>query len=204
MITIISYGLGNIRAFVNAYERLHIPISVAETVDDLRVASKIILPGVGAFDYAMNLLHKSGMQEALEKIVLKRKIPILGICVGMQMMAESSEEGTSPGLGWISGTVRKFPDINSDTKIQLPHMGWNTIDKNKDCPLLINLDNYSRFYFLHSYCFHCNKDNDTIATSEYNIRFTSILNYNNIFGVQFHPEKSHQSGIQLLKNFADL
>ena len=205
MITIIDYGFGNIRAFVNVYERLNIPISVAKTADDLQAASKIILPGVGAFDHAMRKLNNSGMRDAIQKLVWDQQVPILGVCVGMQILGHSSDEGKLPGLGWIDGIVAKFDTYASDTKIQLPHMGWNTIHPtNNDNPLLESLSSDSRFYFLHSYYFQCHNQIDTIATTEYEIQFTSALNSRNTYGVQFHPEKSHHWGIQLLKNFADL
>ncbi|MBI4228840.1 MAG: imidazole glycerol phosphate synthase subunit HisH, partial [Deltaproteobacteria bacterium] len=197
MITIIDYGLGNIRAFVNVYERLNIPISVAKTAEDLKSAIKIILPGVGAFDHATGKLNNSGMRETLEKLVLDHQVPVLGICVGMQILAQSSEEGMLPGLGWIDGTVKKFDVSVLNYKTQLPHMGWNTIHPNGSNLLLVNLCNDSRFYFLHSYYFQCNNQNDTIATTEYGIQYSSAINNKNIFGVQFHPEKSHQWGIQL-------
>jgi len=204
MITIIDYGLGNIRAFANVYERLNIPVSVAKTADDLMAAIKIILPGVGAFDYAMSKLNNSGMREPLDKLVLDHQVPVLGICVGMQILAQSSEEGILPGLGWIDGTVIKFDVSVLNSKTQLPHMGWNTIHPINSNPLLVNFSNDSQLYFLHSYYFQCNNQNDTIATTEYGIQFSSALNNKNIYGVQFHPEKSHQWGIQLLKNFSDL
>lgn len=204
MITIIDYGLGNINAFVNVYERLNIPVSVAKTADDLKAATKIILPGVGAFDHAMCKLNNSGMREAIDKLVLDQQLPILGICVGMQILAHSSEEGKLPGLGWINGAAKKFDASGLDSKVQLPHMGWNSIQPTNTNPLLVNFNNDSRFYFLHSYYFQCNNQHDTIATTEYCIQFTSAVNSKNIYGVQFHPEKSHQWGIQLLKNFAEM
>ena len=204
MITIIHYGLGNIRAFVNIYERLNIPVAVARTAGDLQHATKIILPGVGAFDYAMELLNRSGMRETLDELVLGRQVPILGVCVGLQMMAQSSEEGELPGLGWIDGTVKKLPVSGLNSKTQLPHMGWNTIQFDTPHPLLINLDRESRFYFLHSYYFHCNNKNDIVTTTQYGIQFASMVNAKNIYGVQFHPEKSHYWGTQLLMNFAEL
>ena len=204
MITIIDYGLGNIRAFANVYERLNIPISVAKTADDLKGARKVILPGVGAFDRAMGKLDESGMRETLDEIVLVRQVPVLGICVGMQMLARSSEEGVLPGLGWIDGTVKKFDVSVFSSKTRLPHMGWNTINPNNGNPLLVSFCSDSRFYFLHSYYFCCNDQTDTIATTEYGIQYSSAVNHRNIFGVQFHPEKSHQWGIQLLKNFAEI
>jgi imidazole glycerol-phosphate synthase subunit HisH len=204
MITIIDYGLGNISAFVNAYERLNIPISVARTVDDLKTATKLILPGVGAFDYAMRQLNNSGMRETLDELVLAHHLPVIGICVGMQMMAKSSEEGVLSGLGWIDGTVRKFATSDLSSKIQLPHMGWNSICPSGNSLLFEGIDDDSRFYFLHSYYFRCNNRNDTISTTEYGIRYASAICRKNICGVQFHPEKSHQWGIQLLKNFANL
>ena len=204
MITIINYGLGNIRAFVNLYERLNIPIRVAEKAADLTGTTKIILPGVGAFDYAMTKLNQSGMREELDLLVLEQHLPVLGICVGMQILAYSSEEGELPGLGWIQGTVRKFDASTLKSKTQLPHMGWNTIKPAANNPLMINLNDESRFYFLHSYYYQCNNPDDVIATTVYGIEYCSAVNHVNIYGVQFHPEKSHQWGIQLLKNFAEL
>lgn len=204
MITIIDYGLGNIRAFTNVYERLNIPISIAQTAGDLKDATKIILPGVGAFDHAMIKLNSYGMRETLDQLVINQKVPILGICVGMQILAQSSEEGVLSGLGWIDGAVNKMDVSFLKSRTQLPHMGWNTIHPNNGNPLLINFNNESRFYFLHSYYFQCNNQDDTIAVTDYGIRFTSAVNHKNIYGVQFHPEKSHQWGIQLLKNFAEL
>ena len=204
MITIIDYGLGNVRAFANVYERLNIPVSIAKTVNDLKDTTKFILPGVGAFDYAISKLNDSGMRETLDNLVLGHQVPVLGICVGMQMLANFSDEGVLPGLGWIDGMVKKFDVSVLNSKTQLPHMGWNTINPNNDNPLLVKFSNDSRFYFLHSYYFQCNDPNNAIATTEYGIKYTSAVNKKNIYGVQFHPEKSHQWGIQLLKNFADL
>lgn len=204
MITIIDYGLGNIRAFVNVYERLNIPVLVARNPEELKSASKLILPGVGAFDYAMLKFNNSGMRDAIEKLVLDQELPILGICVGMQMLAKSSEEGNLPGLGWIEGTVRKFDTCKSNGKLQLPEMGWNTVCPDDHNPLLLGFDDLSRFYFLHSCYFQCNRDEDVIAETDYGIRYASAINHGNIYGVQFHPEKSHHAGIRLLKNFAEI
>jgi imidazole glycerol-phosphate synthase subunit HisH len=202
MITIIDYGLGNIRAFVNLYERLNIKIKIAHLPDDLKEASKIILPGVGAFDHAMMQLNHSGMRDELEKQVLLNKIPVVGICVGMQMLAKSSEEGKLQGLGWIEGNVKIFDASQIPYKTRLPHMGWNTINPINESPLLYGFNKESRFYFLHSYYFVCDNAENVIATTEYGIVYASAVKKDNIFGIQFHPEKSHFNGIQLLHNFA--
>jgi len=202
MITIIDYGLGNIRAFVNVYKRLNIKTKVAHSAEDLKDASKIILPGVGAFDYAMSQLNASGMRDELDKQVMENKVPVVGICVGMQMLAKSSDEGKLPGLGWIDGQVKIFDASLIPYKTQLPHMGWNSIKPDNNCKLLSGFDELSRFYFLHSYYFICNNMEDIIATTQYGINYASAVNRDNIYGIQFHPEKSHSNGVQLLKNFA--
>ncbi len=202
MITIVDYGLGNIRAFVNVYERLNIKTRIAHKPDDLKEATKIILPGVGAFDHAMNQLNQSGMRDELEKQVLENKIPVVGICVGMQMLAKSSDEGDLPGLGWIDGHVKLFDTNNIPYKTRFPHMGWNTITPLKENPILESFNDDSRFYFLHSYYFVCNNTENVIATTDYGLSYASAVNKDNIFGIQFHPEKSHSNGIQLLHNFA--
>ena len=204
MITIIDYGLGNIRAFLNVYERLKMNVKTAHSPSDIHGASKIILPGVGAFVYPMTQFNNSGMRDEVENQVFNNKIPIVGICVGMQMMARSSDEGKLPGLGWIDGDVRLFnPDLIK-FKTRLPHMGWNTIIKKKENNLFLNLESDSRFYFLHSYYFVCNNEEDALCETEYGVKYASAVNKNNIFGVQFHPEKSHSNGVQLLQNFAKL
>lgn len=204
MITIVDYGLGNIRAFANLYERLNIQIKIARYPADLQSSSKIILPGVGAFDHAMNQLNASGMRDELEKQVLQNKVPVIGICVGMQILAKSSEEGKLPGLGWIDGHVKLFDTDLLFNKTRLPHMGWNAMNPLKANPLLNGFTGESRFYFLHSYFFACSHAEDIIATTEYGVIFASAVNRKNIYGIQFHPEKSHSNGIQLLKNFSTL
>lgn len=204
MITIIDYGLGNIRAFVNVYERLNIKTKIAHSSEEIKDASKIILPGVGAFDYAMSQLNASGMRDELEKQVVVNKIPILGICVGMQMLAKSSDEGSMPGLGWINGEVKLFETTAIPYKTRLPHMGWNNIEPVDNYRLLSGFNSQSRFYFLHSYYFVCNNEANIISTTEYGITYASAVKRDNIYGIQFHPEKSHSNGTLLLNNFAKL
>lgn len=203
MIAIIDYGLGNVKAFANVYKRLNLPIVIAKEASALESATKIILPGVGAFDYAMTLLDNSGMREKLEYCVLEQGVPVLGICVGMQILANSSEEGSLAGLGWIAGKVRKFQPEQIHAN-PLPHMGWNTVTAKATTTIFQDMQPTERFYFLHSYYFDCDQSSHTIATAHYGADFTCSVNKNNIYGVQFHPEKSHQAGVKLLKNFGTL
>lgn len=204
MITIVDYGSGNIQAFVNIYKRLNIPCTIAKTPDDILKASKLVLPGVGAFDETMTILSNSGMLDSLNEQVLKNKIPVIGICVGMQILANKSEEGELPGLGWIDAEVNRIDVKNLEAKPHLPHMGWNTAQIENKNQLLENLDSEKGFYFLHTYYFSCNNPSDILTSTIYGEKFTSAVNCGNIFGVQFHPEKSHSNGIELLKNFANI
>lgn len=204
MITIVNYGLGNIKAFANIYNKLNIPCNIATNAIDLGKADRIILPGVGAFDHAMEQLDSSGMRDTLNQMVLEKKIPVLGICVGMQMLAHSSDEGKLPGLGWVDGTVKKFDPQKLYPIKHLPHMGWNDVKSVKQNDLFVDLETDACFYFLHSYFFSCNNSSDISAVTDYGGAFTCAVQHENIFGVQFHPEKSHNFGIQLLKNFANL
>jgi imidazole glycerol-phosphate synthase subunit HisH len=204
MIAIIDYGLGNIQAFLNIYKKLHVPVRVVKNSDDFSGITKLILPGVGHFDYAMQSFNNSGMRERVEGLVLQKKIPILGVCVGMQMMANFSEEGSEPGLGWIHGTVRSLTSMVKNNE-PLPHMGWNNIQPHYEKNLFNETDfNGLEFYFLHSYYFDCVSNKNCIAEVDYGSNFCCAINDENIFGVQFHPEKSHHFGINLLKNFAEL
>jgi len=200
VISIIDYGLGNVLAFRNVFERLNIPVAVAKTCDDLKRATRLILPGVGAFDGAVQKLQASGMRELIEEMVVVQKIPVLGVCVGMQMLAASSEEGELTGLGWIAGRVRKF----KASALPLPHMGWNDVEAAKSARLCSGLETEARFYFLHSYYFECQNSEHALASADYGGAFTCAVRQENIYGVQFHPEKSHRCGMQLLKNFAEL
>lgn len=204
MITIIDYGVGNIYAFQNVYKRLNIPTKIAKTEQDLEGAEKLILPGVGSFDYAMTQLNNSGMREKLDALVLEDKKPVIGICVGMQMMANGSDEGNLEGLKWIDAEVKKFDEATIKYVTKLPHMGWNDVNPIDGHPLFRSLEKNALFYFLHSFYFYCNDINDSIAQSYYGINFTSSVNHNNIYGIQFHPEKSHHYGETLLHNFAKI
>ena len=202
-LTIVSYGVGNVQAFANVYHRLGVPWKFATTPAELEGATRVILPGVGAFDWAMQRLAASGMYSRIEHLVADEGVPVLGVCVGMQMLARSSEEGKLPGLGWIPATVCRFADNDVGVRTRLPHMGWNDVHVERNHPLFRNLDR-PRFYFLHSYYFLQDNVDDIIATADYFGRFTAAVGRRRIFGVQFHPEKSHQWGVQLLKNFAEL
>lgn len=204
MITLIDYGVGNIFAFQNVYKRLDIPTKIAKSSQDLMDAQKLILPGVGSFDYAMNRLNDSGMREKLDELVLDKKIPVIGICVGMQMMGNRSDEGKEEGLKWIDGDILKFDEKLIQHRTKLPHMGWNDVVPVNNHFLFNGLERDAIFYFLHSFYFKCKNPSDTIATSEYGIQFSSAVNRDHIFGIQFHPEKSHHYGERLLHNFATL
>ena len=204
MITLIDYGVGNIFAFQNVYKRLDIPTRIAKTSADLENAKKLILPGVGAFDYAMKQLNNSGMRSALDELVLEQNVPIIGICVGMQMMGNRSDEGKLEGLKWIDSEILKFDENLIQQRTKLPHMGWNDVTPIIDHPLFRGLEKEAIFYFLHSFYFKCNNPTESIAISDYGISFSSAVNRDNIYGVQFHPEKSHRYGEKLLQNFANL
>jgi glutamine amidotransferase len=202
MIAIVNYGSGNIQALANIFGRLRVPCVVATEPEQLGGATRILLPGVGAFDQAMTELQSSGMRAALDDAVLRRGTPILGICVGMQLLANGSEEGEMPGLGWIDGVVKRFDHTQFRQATHLPHMGWNTVEPRRDDPLFHEVDLTSGCYFLHSYYFSCSDRADELAVTEYGATFTSVVHRENVYGVQFHPEKSHHAGIQLLRNFA--
>ena len=203
MIALVDYGSGNIQAFANIYRHLGIEAIPARNANDLRNASRIILPGVGAFDWAMTRLYESGLRDALDEEVLGHKKPILGICVGMQMMARASEEGKFSGLGWIDAVVERFDTSLLESATHLPHMGWNDVTPVRTDSLFSYL-NESRYYFLHSYVMRTDSEKNVLATSNYGVTFTSAVHAGNIYGTQFHPEKSHKWGERLLKNFAEL
>jgi glutamine amidotransferase len=202
MIAIVNYGSGNIQAIANIYARSNIPFTIASSPDELRSAEKILLPGVGAFDQAMNELERSGMRRALDRRVLEDRLPVLGICVGMQLLARSSEEGEAAGLGWIDGVVRRFDHAHFHQATHLPHMGWNTVEPVEVDPLFTGVDLRTGYYFLHSYYFACSDEADVLAVTDYGAPFACAVHRENVYGVQFHPEKSHHAGVQLLKNFA--
>lgn len=204
MITIVDYGSGNVRAIANIYERLNIDYRIADSPNSLENSSKIILPGVGAFDQTIGHLHESGLEPVLQNLVLEKLVPVLGICVGMQIMGDSSEEGKKAGLGWIKGTVRKFDEYKLMDKPKIPHLGWNSVHAVNRLKLFEDIDEQKGFYFLHSYYFDPSDSENIMSQTVYGSKFASSIHKNNIYGVQFHPEKSHSNGIKLLKNFAEL
>ena len=204
MIGIVNYGSGNVQAIANIYNRVNIPFEIISDYEQLKKADKLILPGVGAFDTTMRVLIKSGLKEALEEQVLANSKPILGICVGMQILSKGSEEGEIPGLGWIDGEVKKFDVTKIKEKPFVPHMGWNSINPNVQHELFNGIDSLIGFYFVHSYYFETANPANNLCSTFYGEDFSSGVFKNQIFGVQFHPEKSHSNGIKLLTNFANI
>ncbi len=203
MIGILNYGVGNLKAFANIFKSLGFDHKIIESGEEILNVNKLILPGVGSFDSVMDKLEKANVFQQLSQFALVEKRPLLGVCVGMQILANSSEEGKKKGLGWINGNVKKFNFTNLSEKPMIPQIGWNEINiVKRETSLLKSLGVNPHFYFLHSYYFECEDKKDIMATADYGYEFCSAVNRENIYGTQFHPEKSHHNGVQLLKNFA--
>jgi glutamine amidotransferase len=203
MIAIIDYGSGNVSAIANIYKQLRIPHVVTADHGEIADADRYILPGVGAFDRVITDLENRGLRKILDEQVLERKKKVLGICIGMQILADSSEEGELPGLGWIPGRIRQIDETLIRSKPKLPHMGWNSITPQRATPIFQNLDLDRGFYFLHSYFFDAANREDVLATVEYGASLPCAVSRSNVFGMQFHPEKSHSNGMSVFRNFAE-
>lgn len=204
MIRIVDYGVGNIQAFLNLFKRLGIEAERATSPEALQGATRLVLPGVGHFDHAMQRLNDSGMRPGLEDLVLGSNVPVVGVCVGMQMLAHGSDEGSLPGLGWIPGRVRAFANSPGSAGLPMPHMGWNELKPAPGASLFSRgFEDAPEFYFLHSYYFDAVDKADVAATAHYGFDFDAVVSRGHIHGVQCHPEKSHHWGEQLLKNFVE-
>jgi imidazole glycerol-phosphate synthase subunit HisH len=202
-ILILDYHMGNLHSIKRKIERFGIEPKISSDVEAIIKADKIILPGIGHFSEAMNNLTNLNLIDALNEAALIKKKPILGICLGMQLMAKRSEEGFINGLGWFDAEILKF-DVKDKFKYKVPHVGWNQIHIKKDSVLMNGIPDLSEFYFVHSYFCKCNKENDILNLTDYEIKFTSAIEKDNIFGVQYHPEKSHTVGETLIKNFCKI
>jgi len=201
MITIVNYGMGNLGSVVNMFKRIGFSTEIVEDPGLLLNATKILLPGVGSFDQAMKRINERGFLEVLNKKALVEKVPVLGICLGMQLLTRGSEEGVLPGLSWIKADTLKFPP-NSGLKV--PHMGWNRVFNASPSTLTSNLPDEPRFYFVHSYRVKVDNEADSILKCSYGLDFDAAVQHDNIFGTQFHPEKSHKFGMRFLENFAKI
>jgi glutamine amidotransferase len=202
MIVIINYGLGNLGSIKNMFKKIGVESIITSDHKLISKADKLVLPGVGNFGKGMYELEKSGLRELLDTLVLKNKIPILGICLGMQLMTNESEESESKGLGWIPSKTLKF-DFDS-VSMKVPHMGWNTVEVSNENKLINKSNEEIRYYFVHSYYVKVSEEKDSIAKTKYGISFDSAFSRDNIYGVQFHPEKSHKFGMNLLRNFSNI
>jgi glutamine amidotransferase len=203
MIKILDYGMGNAASILNMVRKVGGKAELCSKPSELDLATAIILPGVGSFDNAMKKLENYGFLEILHSKVIKEKIPFLGVCLGMQLLFERSEEGKLPGLRWIKGNVIRFnfSGLQSNMHLNIPHMGWNVINPKISENLFLGLENDARFYFVHSYHVNCDYPSNVLATTNYGYQFTCFVRQENILGVQFHPEKSHRFGMQFFKNF---
>ena len=204
MIIIIDYGMGNVGSILNMLKKIGENAMISGVSNDIMTADKLILPGVGAFDHGMAHLSERGLIPLLNKRVLEDKCPILGICLGMQLLSCRSEEGELPGLGWVDAETRRFQFNGELGHLKIPHMGWNEVRANGQPPLFERFEKTPRFYFVHSYHVCCKRPEDVMATSFYGYEFTAAIGKENVMGTQFHPEKSHHYGMHLLRNFANL
>jgi glutamine amidotransferase len=204
LVTIVDYGVGNLKSIANMFQRIGVPSRLVSRPEELSEATKILLPGVGAFDAGMSALHERGLVDALNERATLAKVPILGICLGMQLLAESSEEGELAGLGWIPGRSQRLAFVPPTPPLKVPHMGWNVVTPTRESPLFSAVPMPRRFYFVHSYHLVCACAEDVLATTSYGIEFTSAVAHENILGLQFHPEKSHKYGMAVLKAFAEI
>lgn len=195
--------MGNIGSIAKKIKQLGYGVIIANTPNEVMAAEKIILPGVGHFTSAVNKLKSNGLWDALNEKVLVQKTPILGICLGMQLMARHSDEGDCQGFGWFDAEVKRF-EVSDTKKYKVPHMGWNSVKPVKQSVLFKDVDPEQGFYFVHSYYLKCNNPADNLAITNYCFNFTSAVQWENIFGLQFHPEKSHDAGTVVLKNFMNL
>jgi glutamine amidotransferase len=203
MIIIVDYGMGNLGSILNMFKKIGGQARVSSDHNEIRNADKLILPGVGAFDTGMQRLQELDLIDALNWKVLHQKTPILGVCLGMQLLTRRSEEGTLSGLGWINGETIKFHFDPKQTKLKIPHMGWNTIKIHREGTLFRGMEKDSRFYFVHSYHMVCDHSEDILSTTDYGYEFVSAMQRGNIMGAQFHPEKSHKFGMSVLRNFME-
>lgn len=203
MITIVDYGLGNLGSVFNMFKKIGVKSEVTSDLEKIAKAEKILLPGVGAFDTAMKKIHATNLLPILNKKALEEKVPVLGICLGMQLLTNSSEEGKLPGLGWIRGKTIAFNGC-IPTGLRIPHMGWNIVRFSGDNAMSKNFNEEARFYFVHSYFVKVDDERNSMMKTSYGVEFDSGICKDNIFGAQFHPEKSHKFGMQLFSNFAKL
>ena len=202
MVTIIDYGVGNLNSIKNMLKKIGVEAVISSTTADIESADKLILPGVGSFEYGMNKLRSSPFFDILQQKVLKNKTPILGVCLGAQLLLNGSEEGQPvPGLGWIEGKALRFDQDKMADNYKVPHMGWNELQVKKESRLFTDMYNNQRFYFVHSYHMACYQEADILAESNYSYNFVAAVEKENILGVQFHPEKSHKFGMKLYENF---
>jgi imidazole glycerol-phosphate synthase subunit HisH len=201
-IVIIDYGMGNVGSIANMLKKIGREALVTSDHNLIRKADKLVLPGVGSFDYGMHNLIEGGLIPLLHEKVLVQKTPVLGICLGMQLLTKGSEEGELEGLGWIDAQTERFR-FGTSPPLKVPHMGWNTVTPLKNSLLFEDMYPEPRFYFVHSYHVRCRNASDALTSTRYGFDFTSSLERGHIAGVQFHPEKSHKFGMQLLKNFAE-
>lgn len=202
MVTIIDYGMGNLGSVQNMFKRIGVESQISSSLEEIKNAQKLLLPGVGAFDSAIQRIDELGLRDVLIKKANVDKVPFLGICLGMQLLTNSSEEGILKGLGLIDAVTLKFNF--DDHTLKIPHMGWNFVHPKNDSPLTEGFTEEFRFYFVHSYYVKCDDPNDVVMQTEYGGRFDSIIQLGNIYGAQFHPEKSHKYGMKLLENFSKI
>lgn len=201
MITIVNYGMGNLGSVQNMFKRIGVDTEITGDISKIEKAQKLLLPGVGAFGAAIQRIEESGLRNILDKKALEEKIPVLGICLGMQLLTRSSEEASLPGLSWIPAQTIKF-NFPGNFSLKVPHMGWNNVHLLKTSQLTANFNDDTRFYFVHSYYVKADNAEDVLTTTHYGTDFDSIIQHENIYGAQFHPEKSHKFGMRLLENFA--